>query len=489
MDIPPLKVEPAVPIQPLGAQPQAGNFDGRQAATGEDAGIWLFLVQAILTKALPFKRPNDFFVQHRIRAQGKKPQQPLAVALKQDGLSGKVPRETCPNVKAQEGGHLLPKVTRTGLEKGEKAEKTPSEAKLDKASEEVRYASLSHKMSFKEVRERIQDLFIRRDPNSNSRLEKQPFTDQTNSSQDKLLKPTERAEFINKERPEDKERLALERAKERARVKDDLREQSQEKVVIREQPITPIHHMDRMHPGLFLGLGNLQGVAQNLASNPEFCSAKSVIIVYGMVEKAFLSHLLRQFGSFHKQVYIWTLGVDEPYGAAWSFLQRLGMPYVTLFHLDLGRKNAGWNRVKHSLRTLLALMGTKIEQLSEEVIAALPHWDDSTVGLETWLELLESHGIFFTTPMDFDFMLLRAYSDAYMTKEALMEWSQIMDISPQQAGYSRDDIAAFGAYYRLFYQDNRLLVHQQAWRLISPLDLIKSMPVVIQRLLSRLARS
>lgn len=489
MDLPPISIEPTVPVEPLGAQPQAGTPNS-EIAEGGDQEPWMFLIHTILTKSFSFKRAKNLLIQHKIRPEGKCKNKTLAVPLKQCGISGKLAEVHLPHLSRKLESELPCNTAKDIYPKGFVTEKNvPKEGKGLPVSD-LKYAPLPHGIFFKAVQQRIIELFKKLE--SKEKLPS-PFAEKM-AEKDLVADGRQYADKIDvrERQPADqKEKVTSERTRERDRAKEDRVEETRaDKVTLRLQSIQnqAILPIERLSPAFLLSLGPLQAVVQNLMASPEFCSAKGCIIVQGMVEKAFLSHLIRQFGSVHKQLYIWALGTGEPHGLAWRFLKQVGLPYATLFHLDLGRKSGGWDRLKHTLRQLIAL--NNVDELSDEMVAAMPAWDEHCDGMSDWIQVLASYGVFFASPLDFDYMLLRSYGNAYPVTSNDIGWEKIMNAPPSQVGgYTKDDLLCFGTYYDLFCRSNRLLIHQEAWRLISPLDLIKNMPVPIERLLSYLLTS
>lgn len=106
----------------------------------------------------------------------------------------------------------------------------------------------------------------------------------------------------------------------------------------------------------------------------------------------------------------------------WKLLNELEIPYVTLLDLDKERSGGGWGRIKYALSQLikigvdkselLSLMGGSI--LSDEDLNEMHTWDESYVdNQKAWLQRLENYDIYFSSPLDLDFMMLEAFPDAY----------------------------------------------------------------------------
>lgn len=105
----------------------------------------------------------------------------------------------------------------------------------------------------------------------------------------------------------------------------------------------------------------------------------------------------------------------------WRLLDDLGIPYLTLLDLDREREGGGWGRIKYVLAQLL-LLGRKREdlfqipggQLSEPEYQSMGGWDDSEVEqMQFWIDKLENYGVFFSAPLDIDFLMLENFGSEY----------------------------------------------------------------------------
>jgi predicted ATP-dependent endonuclease of OLD family len=111
----------------------------------------------------------------------------------------------------------------------------------------------------------------------------------------------------------------------------------------------------------------------------------------------------------------------------WKLLRELGIPNITLLDLDLGRKSGGWARIKYVLQQLIArgveqnelfdaLNDTLNEYditLSKESLEEMHNLPDDREAIEATLSLFEQYGVFFAAPLDIDFLMLKAFTDAY----------------------------------------------------------------------------
>ncbi|MBE9585709.1 AAA family ATPase [Mucilaginibacter sp. JRF] len=109
----------------------------------------------------------------------------------------------------------------------------------------------------------------------------------------------------------------------------------------------------------------------------------------------------------------------------WRLLETLHIPYITLLDLDIEREGGGWGRVKYALQQLLkigvekkkilGLKGGSI--LSDERLDGMHKWelktDDDVDSLMGWVNMLKKYDIYYSSPLDLDFLMLEHYPDFY----------------------------------------------------------------------------
>lgn len=452
MDIPISPVDAIPALQP--AAEQKKPLPGSKKSVGEGQQEWVPLARAILTKPLFFTRRKVHpLKQHNFYLPKKS--HPTAVAMKRDPVAA---------LKVMQSH--LPKQGR-----GAKFSAASSPLKKESPFSAKRFMLLAHRIPFKELRQKVGELFQHKSLLQMPLKKGEATLETTRQEIPVASKEVERERC--KEKIEKREEGSPKRVEGRERKKEQ-RETSERKGVEREneRPFAALQPQRPPPEQPLLGLGPMQFAAQRLLKSPQFCAAKSVILVSSRVEKEFLTRVLKHFAGL-KQLYIWTIRVDEPYGMAWSFLKRIGMPYVTLFPLNLGRKSGGWEQIRHLLFTLQALLerDLSIEEIEQ----------DSPDKMESWLTFLEAYGVFLSAPLDFDFMLIKHYPWAYSHKK-----SHPLQHDLVESYYSVEERRLLPLYHALF-QSDPLSAHREAWRSISSLELLENLPPVIQRLLSRLA--
>ena len=157
---------------------------------------------------------------------------------------------------------------------------------------------------------------------------------------------------------------------------------------------------------------------------PELYFARFVLLVEGDSERIVLPKLAKALDLLIDPAFVAIVPLSGRHVQHfWRLLSHLGIPYATLLDLDLGRVGGGFGRVKtviqHLLeigisKTLLLELGDET-LLSDEDLEEMHTWQDvdSIENLKVWVESLRPYGVFFSTPLDLDLMLLKAFPDAY----------------------------------------------------------------------------
>ena len=115
----------------------------------------------------------------------------------------------------------------------------------------------------------------------------------------------------------------------------------------------------------------------------------------------------------------------------WRLLNDLNIPYITLLDLDKEREGGGWGRIKYVLEQLIQngyeLLQTDTGVLSDTAFSEMHNWDDNNSELlQSWINYLEKYNVFFSTPLDIDFLMLECYGDIYKSLLGEKEGPRLM---------------------------------------------------------------
>ncbi len=259
-------------------------------------------------------------------------------------------------------------------------------------------------------------------------------------------------------------------------------------------------------------------VREAVRAFPELYFARAVVLGEGDSEQVVLPRLAEALGEALDPRFVAVV----PFGGRhvnhfWRLLTNLEIPFVTLLDLDRERAGGAWTRIHYvtaqllehgadraSLLTVSNKDGTT-SVLSEQEFKELREWDLS-VPLEEWMEELEKLCVFFSAPLDLDFLLLRAFPNAYKGTVPKGGGPRMPKTSPEIAerlkaatssvlkdeggngnSYTEAEIADFPWYVNLFLSHSKPTTHLMALASLTNEKLVEGMPPVLRRLLDRTA--
>ncbi len=163
-------------------------------------------------------------------------------------------------------------------------------------------------------------------------------------------------------------------------------------------------------------------VKEAIKAYPELYFAELVILGEGDSEEI----VLPKFFDIHDRN-IDTSGISiVPLGGRhvnhfWRLLNDLEIPHITLLDLDKERDGGGWGRIKYVLEQLMKngyrredLLTTTDGILTEEKFSEMHKWNiKNSECLNNWINFLEKYNVFFSKPLDLDFLMLESYGDFY----------------------------------------------------------------------------
>jgi len=236
-------------------------------------------------------------------------------------------------------------------------------------------------------------------------------------------------------------------------------------------------------------------VREAVQAYPELYFSKLIVLGEGDSEEILLPKIFQTRGADFDASAISVVPLGGRHvNHFWRLLHGLDIPYVTLLDLDLGRHQGGWGRVRYAATQLLEFP-TPTVSFKKADIAALPKWDGtdhilvSKLGKQ-WLADLEEHGVFFSSPLDIDFAMLRSFGPNYQIEDGELEEpdEKILAavLGQEHHGedqYSEEELALFGAYHKRFKLGSKPATHLSALASLDEATLKAETPESISRLL------
>ncbi|WP_025686107.1 ATP-dependent nuclease [Paenibacillus maysiensis] len=172
-------------------------------------------------------------------------------------------------------------------------------------------------------------------------------------------------------------------------------------------------------------------IKEAIQAYPELYFSKLVILGEGDTEEIVLPKILKVNGIYADDEGISIVPLGGRYvNHMWRLLNQLSIPHITLLDLDRERDGGGWGRVKYALKQLLFNQKDKSKLLTvyrdekpyqytdEEINKFHKRPLDSPLAKnidDLWIPRLkgEAYNVFFSAPLDLDFLMLESFPDAY----------------------------------------------------------------------------
>jgi len=235
-------------------------------------------------------------------------------------------------------------------------------------------------------------------------------------------------------------------------------------------------------------------VREGVQAFPELYFSRLVVLGEGDSEQVVLPRLLEARGILADDASISVAPLGGRHvNHLWRLLNALGIPHVTLLDLDVARHQGGWGRIRYAARQLLNYADIDGNDLIQEEIDGIPAWnsdDGIIVDDQGWIARLEALGVFFSAPLDLDFMMMTHYPEAYrVDDDELAEPDEdtikaVLGKNHDVLGgqYSDEEQTYLDAYHRRFKLDSKPTWHIRAMAGMDDDALVEGMPDVLDRM-------
>lgn len=164
-------------------------------------------------------------------------------------------------------------------------------------------------------------------------------------------------------------------------------------------------------------------VREAIQNYPEIYFAKLVVIGEGDSEDVLFNRLMAvKKVDFDDNIITFAPLGHRFVNHIWKLLDVLNIPYITLLDLDTGRNGGGWGRVKYVLQQLIERGADpkKLLEIEGGGIADLKkmgEWEINNAkelnSIMTWVNFLKKYDVFYSAPLDLDFLMLTHFPEAY----------------------------------------------------------------------------
>lgn len=225
---------------------------------------------------------------------------------------------------------------------------------------------------------------------------------------------------------------------------------------------------------------------------PELYFSKLVILGEGESEEIVLSKIISSYtGLDEANISIVPLA-GRMVNYLWDLLESLNIAHITLLDLDYGRYLGGKKRIKDIIDELKRFNpnDNELEKIEKECT----NLSENKKDLLNLTKKLENYDVFFSFPLDLDFMMLAAFSDEYKNvasrgpKTTVDNREKILDRTlkgkrEEKVDYDDNDIELMRWYNTLFLGIGKPLVHFTALENIPEEELGNNLPEQLKRLL------
>src|ERR1019366_6307237 len=249
-------------------------------------------------------------------------------------------------------------------------------------------------------------------------------------------------------------------------------------------------------------------VKEAVRAHPELYFAKLVVLGEGDSEEIVLPRAARALGQSFDQTFVSVVPLGGRHvNHFWRLLNDLKIAHVTLLDFDRERVGGGWARIKYAIEQLVAyrddLTFDTFNVTQEQVVALGNQQPQVESQLSAWLQHLEQYDVFFSGPLDIDFLLLEAFENQYkgattgtgpVIPTAVQARSQRLEsalsavLKPEGgdgATYSSPQRELFIWYQYLFLGRGKPVTHMRALNTMADETFAAGMPPVLRRLIIR----
>lgn len=235
-------------------------------------------------------------------------------------------------------------------------------------------------------------------------------------------------------------------------------------------------------------------VREGVQAFPELYFSRLVVLGEGDSEQVVLPRLLEARGVLADDASISVAPLGGRHvNHLWRLLNGLGIPHVTLLDLDVARHQGGWGRIRYAARQLLNYADIDGNDLTQDDIDGIPAWnsdDGIIVDDQGWIARLEAFGVFFSAPLDLDFMMMTHYPEAYLVDDDELAAPDedtvkaVLGKNHHVLGnqYTDEEQTFLDAYHRRFKLDSKPTWHIRAMAGMDDDALVGAMPEVLDRM-------
>lgn len=262
-------------------------------------------------------------------------------------------------------------------------------------------------------------------------------------------------------------------------------------------------------------------IKEAVKNYPEIYFAKLVVIGEGESEEIIFNRLMEVYDIDFDDNFITFAPLGNRFvNHIWRLLETLHIPYITLLDLDLERETGGWSRIEYILKQLIefgvdkkTLLEVDGGVLSEPELNKMHEWKidvDEAEEIDSWVTFLEKYNVYYSSPLDLDFLMLIYYPEEYTLVSPPDRGPQIPDKAKEKEKfedkvqkaiqatlksekakaetYSEEEKELMIWYNYHFLGRGKPVTHINALSRITDENLLKYMPPVFEKIFDKIQK-
>ncbi|MDH6573209.1 putative ATP-dependent endonuclease of OLD family [Streptomyces sp. SAI-117] len=231
-------------------------------------------------------------------------------------------------------------------------------------------------------------------------------------------------------------------------------------------------------------------------AHPELYFAKFVVLGEGDTEQLVIPRIAHAHGIQLDTSFVAMVPLEGRHtNHMWQLLNDLDIPHATLLDFDYGKDGAGPGRLRDACTRLIASGLDPLEGLDGYDTVASIHDDLDIAALRSIMRHLQKFAVFYATPLDLDYAMLRAFEDAYKHLEQGELGPRPTDPTTtvfgengtQSAFWSSTERLELLRWYRyLFLNRSKPSTHLKALSRLSDIELKTAAPPILTALVQHI---
>ncbi|QOW64907.1 AAA family ATPase (plasmid) [Rothia amarae] len=231
-------------------------------------------------------------------------------------------------------------------------------------------------------------------------------------------------------------------------------------------------------------------VREAVMAFPELYFSRLVVLGEGASELVVLPRVLEAAGIREDDTSVSVVPLGGRHvNHFWRLLENLEIPYVTLLDLDSARHGGGWGRIHTAMRNINKYRPEFYSQNHFDFLPPAGYEESIPVfgqSPDVLKRLENSNEVFFSSPLDLDLMMMKAFPCAYQVRLRNPRDTTVTSVLGKshrnEVLLGKDNLKLLEDYREKFGQKSKPASHLQALAQLNDNDLLENLPPVLIRL-------